>query len=242
MPKSSKMGMNRTGIDMAPEMAGEMIEGAQKMGMPKANGAALTKVRQSIIAEVGRVGSVPIPATFKGVLQTAKGKATGKSPEVFIDKLGERLAFERSGVRLYDLFIAKCEAGAIRGLFSLNDVKHIQEEEAQHFKLVSEVMESIGADPTAQTPAADAIGVASMGLVQVLSDPRTSLAQGLDALLTAELVDNVAWDMLIQLAEGHGMTDTAEQFRRALAEEDEHLEKVKQWSQAAILKESGVAA
>jgi hypothetical protein len=33
----------------------------------------------------------------------------GESPQILLDKLGERLAFERTGARLYDAFITKCE-------------------------------------------------------------------------------------------------------------------------------------
>ena len=40
-------------------------------------------------------------------LKTALNKLTGVSPEMLIDKLGERLAFERTGVRLYEALLAK---------------------------------------------------------------------------------------------------------------------------------------
>ena len=237
---SSKVGMNRTGIDMSPDLTKEMMDGPKLM-TPATNGHSLTEVRQSYINESGPLGSVPAPATFKGVLMTAKDKLMGNKPEVLLDKLGERLAFERSGVRLYDLFITKCGSMPADGLFSLDDVRHVRDEEAQHFKLVADVIESIGGDSTAQTPAADASGVASMGLVKVLADPRTSLPQGLEALLTAELVDNAEWELLIELTDGLGMSDTADQFRSALQEEQEHLSKVKRWYQQAILQESGAA-
>ena len=239
MPESSKMGNNRTGIATSPKLSKEMIDGVEKIQQTsKPNGVALSAKRKSYIAEAGRLGSVPVPASFKGALTTAKDKLAGHKPEVFIDKLGERLAFERGGVRLYELFIAKCESMPDSGI-PLDDVRHIQQEEDQHFRLVQGVMQSIGADPTAETPAADASGVASMGLIQVLSDPRTSIAQGLEAILTAELVDNAGWELLIELAEGLGMTDAADQFRSAFKEEGEHLSKVKGWLQQVVLQESG---
>jgi hypothetical protein len=243
MIESSKVGMNQTGIDMSPELTEEMIEGSERFPPQDHVGgsAAIREVRLAYIQESGRLGSVPAPATMKGMLTTVKDKVMGNKPEVFIDLLGQRLAFERSGVRLYELFITKCEAMGSTGLFSLDDVRHIQSEEAQHFKLVADVMEHIGADSTAQTPAANACGVASMGLMKVLSDPRTSIAHGLEALLTAELVDNAGWEVLIEIADGLGMSDTANQFRTALAEEGEHLMKVKGWYQQAVLQESGAA-
>lgn len=240
MPKSSKVGMNRTGIETAPELTKEMLD-APKIKTGESNGTTPESVRQIYIQESGPLGTVPAPTSFKGVLKTVMEKTKGNAPEVFIDKLGERLAFERGGVRLYDLFLTKCESMPIDGLFSLKDVQHIRDEELEHFKLVADVIESIGADSTAMTPAANAIGVASMGLVQVLSDPRSSLAQGLSALLTAELADNAGWELLIELAVGLGMDETADQFRTALASEEEHLAMVKQWHDQAVLQESGAA-
>ena len=65
---------------------------------------------------------------------------------------------------------------------------------------------------TAQTPCADVSATASMGIVQVLTDPRTTLAQCLNALLTAELTDNAGWELLIDLAEELGHSDMADEF------------------------------
>lgn len=45
--------------------------------------------------------------------------------------------------------------------------------------MLSEAIVDMGGDPTAQTPCADVSAVAAMGLIQVLTDPRTTLAQGL---------------------------------------------------------------
>lgn len=240
-PQNSKLGMNRTGIEMSPDLAREAMEGAAMTPSSRGDASTLKAVRKEYAKEAGRLGSVPMPTSFKGALMSAKDKVMGNKPEVFIDKLGERLAFERSGVRLYDLFLTKCESMPVGGL-PIDDVRHIKEEEYQHFKLVEEVIKSIGGDPTAVTPAANVAGVNAMGLVKTLSDPRTSIAQGLDALLTAELVDNAAWETLIELAAGLGMNDTAKQFTQALREENEHLEKVKSWHQKAVLAESGAAA
>jgi hypothetical protein len=39
----------------------------------------------------------------------------------------------------------------------------------------------------------------AMGLMQVLTDPKTSVAQALHAILVAEMPDNVAWEELIEL-------------------------------------------
>src|SRR5690606_6192030 len=156
-----------------------------------------------------RVGSVPVPGSAKGMLKTTFDMAMGKSPEILIDKLGERLAFERSGVRMYDAMLAKAKALDTVGSDLVGMLQHIREEEFEHMMMVAEAIETLGADPTAQTPCADIVGVKSLGVMQVLTDPRTNIAQGLNALLTIELEDNAAWEMLIELAEAGGHPNIA---------------------------------
>ena len=68
-----------------------------------------------------------------------------------------------------------------------------------------------------------------MGLIQVLTDPRTSVAQCLEAILIAELADNDGWQMLILFAEKMGMDDMTRDFGVALNEEQNHLMHVRQW-------------
>jgi hypothetical protein len=79
------------------------------------------------------------------------------------------------------------------------------------------------------TPCADVTGVATMGLMQVLNEPRTTLAQALNAILIAELADNAGWDMLISLARETGNEAIAERFREPLQHEADHLAQVKMW-------------
>jgi hypothetical protein len=68
-----------------------------------------------------------------------------------------------------------------------------------------------------------------MGLVQAVTDPRTTLTQCLDTLLVAELADSDAWKVAIAMAEALGMAELAERFTICLAEEDQHLALVRRW-------------
>jgi hypothetical protein len=53
----------------------------------------------------------PHPASMlKGSLKKGVAKLKGISPNMFLDKLGERIAFERTGTRLYDELISKYRA------------------------------------------------------------------------------------------------------------------------------------
>ena len=108
--------------------------------------------------------------------------------------------------------------------------------------MLTEAVRSLGGDPTAQTPCADVGATASMGILQVVTDPRTTLAQSLNALLMAELADNAGWELLITLAAEAGEDDLVQQFQRALAEEQEHLVTIKSWLTALVSSPTPTAA
>jgi hypothetical protein len=105
----------------------------------------------------------------------------------------------------------------------------IRGEEIRHFHLLKSAMESIGADATAMTPSADIVGVESMGLVQVVTDPRMTLPQSLHAMMVAKLADGEGWNVLADLAMRSGHEAMADSFRNALRAEVRHLEIVRQW-------------
>ena len=231
MENATKIGVNHSGIQMSPLQGREQVEFAASQDPDPAGDAfAIGAERMHYIGMADRLGSVPVPATGKGLLKTAAGKFKGANPEVLIDKLGQRLAYERSGVRLYEAMIMKAQAaGCGRKPELLADLNQIREEEESHFHMLTEVIRGLGADPTAQTPGADVSGVATLGLVQVITDPSTTVAQCLEALLTAELTDHACWELLIELAREQGEQDMAAGFDAALAAEARHLHTIREW-------------
>jgi rubrerythrin len=236
MQKTTSMGMNRTGALMSPFDVKDMQAESDRMS-PDAKGdatTALDEVRGEYVGEADTVGSIPVPGTVKGIAKAGVDKLTGKRPELLMDKLGERAAFERGGARLYDALIAKVRGGPADGL-DVGQLQQIRDEEVAHFRLVSAAIEELGGDPTAQTPCADTVGVSAMGLMQVVADPRTTVAQSLNAMLTAELTDNAGWELLIDLARESGHDDIAQRFETALTQEQEHLRKVRGWLEDALL-------
>ena len=227
MATSAKLGTNFTGVQMSPKDTKSLLEAVNDIhpDVPgDSKGMMLERANRA--EEADRIGSVPVPGSAKGMIKSTFDMALGKSPELLVDKLGERLAFERNGVRLYEAMIAKA-----RNLDSGNDLvgvlQHIRDEEFEHMMLVHAAMEKLGADPTAQTPSADVAGVMAMGIMQVLTDPRTNVAQCMNALLTAELADNAAWELLIELAQAAGHPNIADSFVHAKTQEDDHLVKIK---------------
>lgn len=242
MENQTKVGMNRTGMQMAPKQGAAQVEYAQSQPPHPDQGSEqdIALLRGSYVEEADRVGSVPVPATGKGLMETAVGKVKGHNPEVLFDKLGERAAYERAGVRLYQAMISKVQVCTHPDKDDLlADLNHIMEEEFQHFRMLSQVIEQLGGDPTAQTPCADISAVAALGMVQVLTDPRTTLAQCLQALLSAEMTDNAGWELLIELATQAGHEDLVPSFQKALASEQEHETMVKQWLRKMVMEEAG---
>lgn len=225
----SSIGMNRTGIQMSPLQSQQQTDIAEDTPPTLPGDASdLASARQRHVSPDDSIGSVPLPGSLKGVVKTTVQKVTGHHPAMLIDKLGERLAFERNGVRLYDALIAKATALGVSAE-RIARLHHFRGEEAEHMGRVKHAMEQIGADPTAQTPAADVAGVAAIGVLQVITDPRTSFSQSLDALLTAELTDNAAWELLIDMARDAGQQEMVSSFTQALEQEQDHLGTVRIW-------------
>jgi rubrerythrin len=242
MQKATQMGKNRTGIQMSPADTRKMLQEAKGAVFTPGDDSGIMEVRTAYIQASGPVGSVPPPGTAKGAVKAGARALTGKKAHVLIDRVGERLAFERTGTRLYEAFLTKCRAEADSSAKKfLSQVEHICADEAAHFQLLVECMQKLGADPTAQTPGANVTGVESAGLMQVVTDPMTSVAQSLHAILVAELADNDGWDELVLLAGELGQDEMAQQFTQARDEEREHLATIRQWHQQATMQESRAA-
>jgi rubrerythrin len=243
---ATRLGINRTGVQMSPKHTERMLDGMEEFEptapdeQPSAiEDMPLAATRLEYIEAADPLGSVPAPGTVKGAVVAAANTLTGRRPQVFIDKLAERLAFERGGARLYDAVLTKALAheDELDGI-SVEQLREIRNHEAQHALLIKECIESLGADPTAQTPCADLVGVETMGLIQVATDPRTTLAQTLHAALAAELLDNEGWEDLMNMARESGHEDMASKFKSALDQEVEHLTKVRNWYTALTMETS----
>jgi rubrerythrin len=224
-------GTNRTGIAAAPERSQEMLAGMDAFP-PTSQGSALeiARVRIAYAQEAEPLGSVPPPVGLKGTVQTAVKSVMGEKPMLLMDKLGERLAFERAGTRLYEALVSKHDAfGSFAGGPSRDDIEHVLQEEYRHFLLLQSAIEQLGGDPTAVTPSANLHATAAHGISEVVVDPRTTLLQSLEAILVAELADNACWEALVELAQGAGEDELAKQFQQARGTEQEHLRKVQTW-------------
>jgi len=228
--------MNKTGVATSPNLTAEMLEG-QKEFAPDMQGdeRSIAATRSSKAREWDiSLGSVPPPLTPKGMLKAGLTALKGESPTLLIDKLGARLGFERSGVRLYEALLSKFDAyGSFAGGPSRQEIEAILQDEFSHFRLLQDALLKLGADPTVMTPSADLEATITQGPFAVLVDARTNLAQSLEAALAIELLDNHCWSQLIVLAEQAGQSELVAQFRSALMQEQKHLLQVSGWLAAS---------
>lgn len=227
---NSEMGLNRTGTKMSPINSEKTIEGAERLTTPPpGTGSQIAENRIRYMKEADSIGSIPFPASIKGMAASIQEKLlTGNL--ALIDKLGERIAFERTGTRLYEALLCKFHGSSNKKILpDLNRIEQFYLEELKHFQHATQAMLKIGGDPSALTPAADISGTASLGWIQIMSDPRTNFLQSLEIILQAELIDNAGWELLIEIAEKTGLNEMAVGFQQCLNEEEFHLITVKQW-------------
>lgn len=148
------------------------------------------------------------------------------NPTKVIDLLTARLAFERSGVALYDAIIAKVqnqlvtEDDARRMLASLQEHR---DEEQEHATWLEEQIRALGGDTDAMTDMAELENRESKGIEEIIIDGDNDAMHLFHALLTAELADNAGWDLLVQIADEAGDREAKRAFKKRLHEEEEHL-------------------
>lgn len=239
MKESTTPGANRSGMATSPLMA-EMLE-VTNLTTPSASGTAADALAPRIeyARRSGPTATMPPPASLKELAKTA---LKGEKATVLADKLGERLAFERSGARLYEGILAKLDVhGSWRGGPSRAQLEHIHAGELKHFLMLHQTIQEMGSDPTAVTPSASLAATACKGLLAVVSDPRTNLRESLEAICIAELVDNDCWSNLAALVRASGMEALAARFDEALQDERQHLMWVREWTAAALTGASRAA-
>ncbi|RYZ68168.1 MAG: hypothetical protein EOP08_01165, partial [Proteobacteria bacterium] len=89
---------------------------------------------------------MPPPGTVTGLLKTGAAMLTGKRAQVLVDKLAERLAYERGGTRLYDAALAKASVLAEGTPVTLVRLREIRDQEVEHATLLASALRQIGAE------------------------------------------------------------------------------------------------
>ncbi|WP_438031016.1 ferritin-like domain-containing protein [Sorangium sp. So ce233] len=141
-----------------------------------------------------------------------------------IDLLNERLTYERASVRLYDSIVEKVGRSADPGLMNLlGQLREYRDQEKEHEEWLEARIRELGGDAHGETEMSRLITIESQGIQQVVLDGDQNPAHLFHALLTAELVDNAGWQLLLELADEADDDEARASFRKRLHEEEDHL-------------------
>src|SRR3990170_3767888 len=97
MQTVTEVGMNHSGMLVAEDGGEKMLENTALTKPGSGDETDLAKIRLQYAKEADPVGTLPEPQQ-SGVMA------------LLMDKLGERMAFERAGTRLYEALLVKCAA------------------------------------------------------------------------------------------------------------------------------------
>jgi hypothetical protein len=184
----------------------------------------------------------PLPGSLIGMPKANARPETVAAASILMDQMAERLAFERCATQIYEAMLEKLASTPSNQGLSHEVLRRFRDEEAAHFEVLCEAIESLGGDPLAPTASADAIGAEASALLAAIKDPRASLARCLNTLLVAELADHAGWEALFRVAQECGQDALAERLYLVLQEETEQVHCVKHWRSMVLLKAVQAAA
>lgn len=145
------------------------------------------------------------------------------NPAKVIELLSERLAFERSGVKLYDAILKKVKASRHTQLKRLTrELKEHRDQELEHAEWCEEQIRALGGDPDEKTERAILVETEAQGIEQIVFSD-APISQMFHALNMAELGDNAGWAQLVGLAAQCGDDEARAAFQERLEHEEEHL-------------------
>lgn len=158
----------------------------------------------------------------KSVVEVIMQELAKAHREQLLDLLQERLAFERSGVKLYDSVIRKIERAGGPSTPMLGQLHEHRNQEKEHEEWLEAQIRDLDGDPQVETDGAKLVHTESLGLERVI-DADDNVAHVLHALLTAELADNAGWELLVELADDADDDEAKKAFEERLNQEQEHL-------------------
>jgi bacterioferritin (cytochrome b1) len=151
-------------------------------------------------------------------------KLASKNAAFVLDVLSGRLAFERTGVKLYDKVIEKIERNAEPRYHAiLGQLREIRTEEQEHANWLEAQIRALGGFPDEKTDMAELEMQEGSGIESVIVDGHDKAIHLVHALLAAELADNAGWDVLVKLADDAGDRAAKLAFAKRMAEEAKHL-------------------
>ena len=151
-------------------------------------------------------------------------KLAERNRDKVIDLLTERLAFERTAVKLYDSIVLKLGRRTDPEIARLMpQLKEHHDQEREHEAWLEVEIRVFGGDTHAETDLSRLIEIESEGFEKVVHCGDGEPVHLLHALLSVELVDTSGWQLLLELADAAEDDDARRGFRQRLHEEEDHL-------------------
>jgi hypothetical protein len=149
----------------------------------------------------------------------------------FLRQLHERQACARSSTRLYEELSTLLDTAPAVHPFGVSRdiVERFRNEEAAHFELLCECVDSLEADPLPSMPTVRPSNPRDGTTHGETDCPRTRLAHLLERLLCMQRADQAAWERLVATARGCGSEELARRFGEAWFEETEHVRQLLVW-------------
>jgi bacterioferritin (cytochrome b1) len=104
----------------------------------------------------------------------------------------------------------------------LPTMKDHRDQEKEHEEWLEAQIRGMGGDAHAKTEMSELITAESAGVEKVVTSDK-DLVHQMHALLTAELVDNAGWELLLELADDADDAEARREVRKRLHQEEEHL-------------------
>jgi len=148
-------------------------------------------------------------------------------------QLRERLAFVRTSTRLYEALLTMLEAAPAAHQYdvSRDNVVRFRSEEAAHFELLCECIESLGTDPLTFISADRAPPVRVDLARQGAAGSSERIANTLQHLLDLKRTDRSAWELLVATARTFGHDELARRFGHAWSEAAQHVHQLRAWTE-----------
>jgi rubrerythrin len=140
--------------------------------------------------------------------------------DALVDKLCERLAAETGGVEIYQAALAKIEDPEL-----VARLERFARDELAHRQLVAAHLDRLGVE-NRTTPSARIARHETDAFLRLIGEAETP-AHVLNVLLTFELMDETAWEMIIDLGRDVGDEELVRSLGSALRDEKQHLRGVR---------------
>src|SRR6185295_17915989 len=120
--------------------------------------------------------------------------------------------------RLYDSILQNARASSSPEVARMvPTLKEHRDQEKEHEEWLEAQIRALGGDAHAKTEMSELIIKESAGVEKVIMGDK-DLVHQMHGLLTAELVDNAGWELLLELADDADDAEARKEFRRRLHE------------------------